>query len=131
MAERQEVARAEGDAHTSIALWLGKHPVLGEGEVVSSPSPFEAQLSVPGHTLVVKARLFADDTVWELFSTMRRAAYAENELVRTVQLAMQSSEANDPPPDDASRDLRELREDWIAARTELEVTLRRASRHEA
>jgi hypothetical protein len=142
MAERQEVARVESDAHKSIAWWLGKHPVLREGEIFYSTSPFEAHLSVPGYKLLVKARLYAADNVWELFLSMRDAAYYENELVRNVQLAIQSSLSNDKPfgetsnaqaagwesPNDASRDLRKLRDDWISDRTELEATLRQASR---
>jgi hypothetical protein len=144
LAERQEVAKVEGDAHMSIALWLGKHPVLREGELFYSASPFEVHLSVPSHKLLGKARLFAADNVWEPLLRMREAAHLENELVRNVHLAMSSMQMNDKPfgetlnaqavgwqtPGDASRDLRELREQWVSARKELEATLRQASRRE-
>src|SRR4051794_616935 len=32
MSQRQEVARIENDAHKAIAEWLGRHPLLREGE---------------------------------------------------------------------------------------------------
>lgn len=115
---------------------------MREGEIFFTASPFEAHLSIPSHKLLVAARLFAADNAWELVLKMRDAAYVENELVRNVQLIMQSSESNDIPfgetlnaqgvgwksPNDASRDLRKLRKDWMSARTDLEASLRRASR---
>lgn len=98
MAERQEVARVESDAHKSIALWLGKHPVLREGETLYFTYPFEPHLSVPGNKLLVKSRLFAADNVWELVLRMRDTAYLENELVRNVQLVIQSSQSRTTYP---------------------------------
>jgi hypothetical protein len=144
LADRREVARVEGRVHLAVATWLGRHPVLREGEHFWSTPPFEPHLAVPSHKLLAEVRLFAADHVWELFAKMRELAYLENELSRNARLAMDSSRDNDLPfeatsnaqaagwtsPAEAARMLRELREDWVAARSELETTLRRASRRE-
>lgn len=144
LAERREVARAERDAHRAIALWLGRHPVLNEGALFVRNPPFEPHLSVPNHRLLAQAGLSAADGVWERFLRMREIARLENELSRTAQGALESTQATGTAfgetanaqaagwasPQDAARTLQRLREDWVAARADLEATLRRTSRRD-
>ncbi len=140
LADRREVSKVEAAVHEEIAEWLGKHPLLGEGEIFYEHDPFATYTSIPGQKLLARAQLFADNSIWEPFVALRQIGYLENEYARAAKLIMggldrmafaDSSIASVlrwEGPADAHRELTALRTRWIAARTELQQSLRTVAR---
>jgi len=138
LAADQRPWEAQRKVYQELAERLAAHHLAGADDPFNQPNVLLPYTSDPGLELQAKARLFAVDPIVTALSRLRDDAIVEAKLSKIFKNAIEyggmfedyslSKMMQWKHPNDAQRQLDKLREDWDAARQDLEIALREVYR---